>query len=584
MEIDEDVENQRASAPMDKNGAPATLLRRQARIYSPPNSTHLKTGETLTGTTASRIRRARNSSTEPAPRDPEAWTDKNPEWRDRWHRSLVYPDTGKNRATVDADDIVRLDEGQFLNDNLISFYIRHLQVKLERETPDVLRKVHIFSTFFFAKLRSKGRIDYDGVKSWTAKLDLFSHDYIVVPVNEHSHWYLAIICNVSNALNGVPSDDDVEIVDAPQDWQAADVDLSSPVSSKTIEPSLLLPSKKLDPRQPRIVTLDSLESPHSPTCRALKDYLSAEAKNRKGVELAVIPNGMSAKKIPRQNNYCDCGVFVLGYLEEFLKNPDEAARKLLLKEDPGWEIQPSRLRDDVRSLLFKLQGEQHKRLEREEREKRIAKAEKKLARKVSPQSAANPGETPPALAPLSSASMDSNASAAGGSQSGSCDRLMAMKTEATPANPESPPEPAPIGTLSNTSTASMSDASTSTPNFYSAQESPEVMPSQVSIPATKVALAKTTIEVEDDEVKFVKQLSSSSADSSADDEVPTRRGKAQLPFARSERAATQKNHEEAHNRAATPRQSADSDTGADALKNGSVGTYDGLDRSANPTG
>ena len=32
------------------------------------------------------------------------------------------------------------------------------------------------------------------VRKWSKSIDLFSKDYIIVPINEHQHWYLAIIC------------------------------------------------------------------------------------------------------------------------------------------------------------------------------------------------------------------------------------------------------------------------------------------------------------------------------------------------------------------------------------------------------
>jgi hypothetical protein len=41
---------------------------------------------------------------------------------------------------VDADDITRLDGGVFFNDDLISFYLRHLQAELERDRTEVLQK------------------------------------------------------------------------------------------------------------------------------------------------------------------------------------------------------------------------------------------------------------------------------------------------------------------------------------------------------------------------------------------------------------------------------------------------------------
>lgn len=344
----------------------------------------------------------------------DRWSLKNPAWRDNWQKSLVYPATGKNRATVDADDIVRLDEGEFLNDNLISFYLRYLQAKLEQERPEILDKVHIFSSFFYEKLKS--RTKYDGVKGWTARIDLFSYDYIVVPVNEHLHWYLAIICNPGKTLPSAQSlvqevDEDRdqtctgEVTSSPKTRNMArhaqaitvdddtsspatvrisdDLHMSSPRQPGTGPSKLRRSTSSVAPQvnltDPKIVTLDSLGSPHSPTCKTLKDYLENEAQDKKGVKLALNPSGMKAKGIPQQNNFCDCGVFILGYMEEFLKAPDEVARRLLQKEELDWNINPQRLRNDIRTLLFDLQSEQQERLATERANKKASRLKRKSA-------------------------------------------------------------------------------------------------------------------------------------------------------------------------------------------------------------
>ncbi|KAL7948946.1 hypothetical protein V8C42DRAFT_351331 [Trichoderma barbatum] len=359
---------------------------------------------------------------------PVGWTLQYPDWHESWQAPLVFPPTGKNRATVDKIDIPRLDEKEFLNDNLINFYIRYLEHKLEKERPELRRKVYFFSTFFFEKLRStKGKINYDGVKAWTAKVDLLSYDYIFVPVNEHAHWYLAIICNVPNAIqpvleekssetltNSMPNA--IEVADTPSsprlstvERELTDISLEDGITATaarkeeaddaslrrdTASSGPPSPPKKrkfagaaiskLNPTQPRIVTLDSLGSPHAPTCKALKEYLIEEAKTKKGVDLTTVPTGMTARGIPEQNNFCDCGVFILGYMEEFLSNPDEAARKLLMKEELGWGIRPSELRDRIRGLLFDLQSEQQKHHKQLEEEKRLRKAKKKSTAETSP--------------------------------------------------------------------------------------------------------------------------------------------------------------------------------------------------------
>lgn len=356
---------------------------------------------------------------------PDRWTAENSDWDKKWHSSLVFPATGKNRARVDKDDIPRLDEGEFLNDNLISFYFRYLQNKLEKDRPELLEKVYIFSTFFFEKLRSsRGKINYDGVKAWTAKVDLFSYDYIVVPVNEHAHWYLAIICNAPRTLpepqehkppkgpemidmtgdsntspkvSPVASSLAVVSLDDKTDEARAEGSTSSPTPTTTIttevvqakpktRKSIGTAAQKFDPTEPKIITLDSLGSAHSPTCRSLKDYLIEEARHKKDAELAIKPQGMTAKNIPEQDNYCDCGVFILGYMEEFLKDPDEAARRLLQKQDTQWNIRPTQIRSQVRDLLFKLQQEQQVRIEQD---KQAKKRQRKAAKKA-PAEASSP--------------------------------------------------------------------------------------------------------------------------------------------------------------------------------------------------
>lgn len=40
------------------------------------------------------------------------------------------------------------------------------------------------------------------VQRWTSKVDLFSKRYIIVPINESLHWYLAIIYNPSALFDG----------------------------------------------------------------------------------------------------------------------------------------------------------------------------------------------------------------------------------------------------------------------------------------------------------------------------------------------------------------------------------------------
>lgn len=117
-----------------------------------------------------------------------------------WCRPLSYPRTGKNKATVEWEDLERLDEGEFLNDNLISFYLRFLEHKLEQERPEIAKRVYFFNSFFYERLTAQKKgsrtINYEGVQKWTRTIDLFTYDVVIVPINEMSHWYVAVLCNL----------------------------------------------------------------------------------------------------------------------------------------------------------------------------------------------------------------------------------------------------------------------------------------------------------------------------------------------------------------------------------------------------
>ncbi|KAL2786881.1 hypothetical protein BJX66DRAFT_20660 [Aspergillus keveii] len=119
----------------------------------------------------------------------------------KWNRKpLVYPRYGKKKAEVSALDLERLAPHQFLNDNIIGLYMRFLEDHLQRCNVEAAKRVYFFNSYFFATLtnspRGKRSINYEGVEKWTRNVDLFSYDYVVVPINEDAHWYVVIICNL----------------------------------------------------------------------------------------------------------------------------------------------------------------------------------------------------------------------------------------------------------------------------------------------------------------------------------------------------------------------------------------------------
>ncbi|XP_021355279.1 sentrin-specific protease 6-like [Mizuhopecten yessoensis] len=111
---------------------------------------------------------------------------------------------------VTNEDLYCLNEGEFLNDVIIDFYLRFLYLEVLSE--EVRKRTHIFSSFFFKRLTQRqGRVAdsaltpaerrHAAVKKWTKHVDLFEKDFIIIPINEHSHWFLAIICYPGLMMN-----------------------------------------------------------------------------------------------------------------------------------------------------------------------------------------------------------------------------------------------------------------------------------------------------------------------------------------------------------------------------------------------
>ncbi|KAK2039080.1 hypothetical protein LZ31DRAFT_559084 [Colletotrichum somersetense] len=340
---------------------------------------------------------------------PVSWITQNPDWDKIWDdKPLIFPAIGKNRASVYRDDISRLEEGEYLNDNLIGFYLRYLQVNMERENKALADRIYIMNTYFYPKLTDvkAGRgINYEGVKSWTAKIDLFSFDYIVVPVNESAHWYLAIICNPAKLLQRTDAQSKAEKVDSAEGLEdktngelkekPAEESVVSTVGEQVGQMSLeedkpeeqpkeepqkaeekglkassnkqRLPRKvigtlarKQDPTEARVITLDSLGVGHSPTCGNLKSYLVREAKDKKNLEIEPPGTfGMTAKGIPEQEDHASCGAFLLGYMREFLKDPDGVVARLIRKETPSWDITSLAMRGELRNIIIEKRKEQN---------------------------------------------------------------------------------------------------------------------------------------------------------------------------------------------------------------------------------
>lgn len=118
---------------------------------------------------------------------------------------LIYPPTGKGGLPINTKDYICLGIDQYLNDVIIDFYLKYLHNEVL--TDEQRAKTHIFSTFFYNTLTNTKLLGqsndvkltaaqkrHERVKNWTKQVNIFEKDFIIIPINQQSHWFLAIIC------------------------------------------------------------------------------------------------------------------------------------------------------------------------------------------------------------------------------------------------------------------------------------------------------------------------------------------------------------------------------------------------------
>lgn len=181
------------------------------------------------------------------------------------HASKPNPPT-EVLVQIDGVDITRRDIRtltglNWLNDEIINAY---LSLIVMRGKEPKRRKVYAFNTFFYPKVRESG---YNSVKRWTRKVDIFSHDFILVPVHLGNHWCMAVINFMDRTIS----------------------------------------------------YYDSLGGGTNGCCDTLLEYLRYESNDKKKQDFDdenwKLINCYNELGIPQQQNGSDCGVFACIYAE-----------------------------------------------------------------------------------------------------------------------------------------------------------------------------------------------------------------------------------------------------------------------------
>ncbi|PWN42457.1 hypothetical protein IE81DRAFT_290166 [Ceraceosorus guamensis] len=223
-------------------------------------------------------------------------------------KRLRYPQDRPGAVDVYNEDIAKLAEGEFLNDTIIELGLKVLHEEIRKRDSELADSIHIFSSFFYKRLTSTAPRDYSRayelVRKW-AKVSIFTKKYLVLPINESLHWYLAIVVNPSYAVD------------------------EGRIAAMYERPS----DPEREPEGATVLVFDSLAGKHTKVTKDLTNYMKYTWLEQTGKWQE------EAKRTdvsgPKQPNYCDCGLFVLHYFERFFSDPDKFCQDVI----------PSRQRD-----------------------------------------------------------------------------------------------------------------------------------------------------------------------------------------------------------------------------------------------
>jgi len=187
-------------------------------------------------------------------------------------------------------DVVRLQPGVYLNDNLVNFY---LTLSLERSNNS---KVHVFSSYFYTRIAdlSQGQnknspefhsLLWKNIKGWIKNVDIWDMDLLLIPIHDRLHWSVVAVCH----------------------------------------PGLLLHTNVDDVRMPCLLHLDSgkrfrLHTPLTLFTR-IRTFLQVclEEQHKMQVRLTSANLPCASPPVPAQANETDCGVYMLEWIERLVR-------------------------------------------------------------------------------------------------------------------------------------------------------------------------------------------------------------------------------------------------------------------------
>ncbi|KAI9605309.1 hypothetical protein H4Q26_003292 [Puccinia striiformis f. sp. tritici PST-130] len=139
----------------------------------------------------------------------------------------------KVQHQIKKSDIKKLQGRKWLNDILVQFGLEYVYIRIsctilppaivtanpahrttDLDYPRYKGRIHQYTKVYLSSPPSffinsapipkefqKSKARYKAVAKWTKHVDIFKKKYIVIPINEDSHWYFLVILNPENLLS-----------------------------------------------------------------------------------------------------------------------------------------------------------------------------------------------------------------------------------------------------------------------------------------------------------------------------------------------------------------------------------------------
>ncbi|KAJ2396699.1 hypothetical protein GGI05_001008, partial [Coemansia sp. RSA 2603] len=240
---------------------------------------------------------------------------------------------------------------------------------------DSTNTTHSVPAASISDMGGKGSSDFAGLHKddTSVVIDDSTKDHAASDTASHSaNDAIDVLSDTEVALSknhkGNSSKDAIETSSSPMLPSAEDIiDLSSPQfnrapngSSKPATVSLRFKDTSVDINEskyvssedkPCILVLDSLGGKHQQAIPLIRNYMVGEAMSMSQSLSSDVTRGKYVK-VPFQGNMCDCGVFLLNYIEEFLKMPADIVELAMNGVDLRRWFEPAQMKDKRKDILM----------------------------------------------------------------------------------------------------------------------------------------------------------------------------------------------------------------------------------------